>query len=252
VSRKWDVTLLGTFTFSFDRVQMLTRVKRWSPGLHLQLWAISGIALPRPPVGSIWAQADLFVSGTIERDASRMNVDAPTVLLTMLGNIVAALLWLFSTSFSSFLLSRLVGGLSEGNVQLAIAIISDVSTTETRARSLALVGIAFSIAFTTGPPLGAYFASRPLPTGDNKIAGVDLNVFAFPATITLGLLVFETLYIALALPETRGANAVVKRDASKTPVKSEKRGSLASRKRNLRKLGLLHFFFLFFFSGELR
>lgn len=59
------------------------------------------------------------------------------LLATMIGNIISTVIWLESTSFvsllyrpdvsyradriwqSSFLLSRLVGGLSEGNVQLS-------------------------------------------------------------------------------------------------------------------------------------
>ena len=53
------------------------------------------------------------------------------LITTMLGNILSAVIWLRSTSFVSnlacfqltlqatFLLSRLVGGLSEGNVQLS-------------------------------------------------------------------------------------------------------------------------------------
>lgn len=51
---------------------------------------------------------------------------------------------------STYLLSRIVGGLSEGNVQLSTAIISDVTDSVSRPRSLALVGIAFSICFTLG------------------------------------------------------------------------------------------------------
>jgi MFS family permease len=87
------------------------------------------------------------------------------LLATMVGNIVSAAIWLRSTTFvscltsrkgyiadeqSTYLLSRLVGGLSEGNVQISTAIISDVTTAATRSRSLALIGIAFSICFTIG------------------------------------------------------------------------------------------------------
>ena len=44
----------------------------------------------------------------------------------------------------------MIGGLSEGNVQLSTAIIGDVTETETRSKSLALIGIAFSVCFTFG------------------------------------------------------------------------------------------------------
>jgi predicted MFS family arabinose efflux permease len=58
------------------------------------------------------------------------------------------MLWDFSSSFSIYAVSRIVGGLSEGNVQLSVAIISDVTSPSQRAKSLALVGAAFSLAFT--------------------------------------------------------------------------------------------------------
>jgi len=117
------------------------------------------------------------------------------------------LVWIQSTSFASYLLSRVIGGLSEGNVQLAIAILSDITTPANRGKALAHVGIAFAICFCIGPPIGAYFASRPLPPSFTA-SGYELNVYATPAIITLVLLVLETIFLAVALPETRGKRAV--------------------------------------------
>lgn len=72
------------------------------------------------------------------------------------------------------MLSRVIGGLSEGNVQLAMlvsvtsqyfdadgrlyrsAILSDVTTSENRSKALAQVGIAFAVCFCIGPPIGLY------------------------------------------------------------------------------------------------
>ncbi|KAI9613758.1 hypothetical protein KEM48_003651 [Puccinia striiformis f. sp. tritici PST-130] len=127
----------------------------------------------------------------------------PILLMTMIGNIISAILWLTSTSFGPYVLSRAVGGLSEGNVQLSIAVISDVSDRESRAKSLALVGIAFSLCFTFGPILGAWFAMRAPPLQATKLLGIGLNVYAVPALISLLLRIFETLYLAFALPETK-------------------------------------------------
>ena len=71
---------------------------------------------------------------------------------------------------------------------------------------LAYVGIAFAICFCIGPPIGAYFASRPLPSSF-RASGFELNVYAMPAFITLVLLVLETIFLVVALPETRGKRA---------------------------------------------
>lgn len=55
-----------------------------------------------------------------------------------MGNILSTLVWLFARSFSLFLVARIIAGLSEGNVQLSIAIISDVTTPEKRSRNLVI------------------------------------------------------------------------------------------------------------------
>jgi MFS family permease len=142
-----------------------------------------------------------------------------------------------------------VGGLSEGNVQLAIAIISDVSTPANRSKSLAFVGLAFAICFTTGPPIGAYFASQPLPAAFESF-GVEFNVYAVPALLTLGLLILETIFLYAFLPETRGTKAKASsekadgKETSKTPALS-----VNERLSTLKHLRRLHFFFLCIFSG---
>jgi hypothetical protein len=84
------------------------------------------------------------------------------------------------------------------------AILSDITTPANRAKALAHVGIAFAICFCIGPPIGAYFASRPVILGQTKLGGTELNVYAAPAILTLILLVTETVFLAIALPETRG------------------------------------------------
>ena len=71
---------------------------------------------------------------------------------------------------------------------------------------MAHVGIAFAICFCIGPPIGAYFASKPLPTSISA-SGYELNVYATPAVLTLVLLLLETVFLVLALPETRGKRA---------------------------------------------
>jgi predicted MFS family arabinose efflux permease len=111
----------------------------------------------------------------------------------MMGNIASVALWVAATDFRTFLASRVVGGLSEGNIQLATAIATDISTEEQRGSTMALVGACFSIAFTFGPALGAALAN---------ITTVAANPFATAAGFSLFLIVTETLYLYLYLPET--------------------------------------------------
>lgn len=104
-------------------------------------------------IGSLFAFLQFIVSpiiGKLSDKYGRKNI----LLASMVGNLLSVVCWVYADSFGWFLLSRIIGGLTEGNVQLSIAMISDISTPKDRQRSLALVGICFAIAFSVGPPLG--------------------------------------------------------------------------------------------------
>lgn len=216
-------------------------------------------------MGSVFSTLQFLVSpriGSLSDKYGRKKI----LLITMIGNILSALVWIKSTTFASYMLSRVIGGLSEGNVQLAIAILSDITTPANRAKALAHVGIAFAICFCIGPPIGAYFASRPVALG--QYLGTELNVYAAPAILTLLLLVAETAFLAVALPETRGRKPTVqspkktderpadfatngtngehtKKDEGATPPVH----SAEQRLETLKSLRMLHFLFLGVFSG---
>ena len=51
-------------------------------------------------------------------------------------------------------LSRVIDGLSGGNISTAQAYISDVTTAENRAKGMGMIGAAFGIGFTVGPAIG--------------------------------------------------------------------------------------------------
>ncbi|KAI9747075.1 MAG: hypothetical protein M4579_007532, partial [Chaenotheca gracillima] len=116
------------------------------------------------------------------------------LLWSMVGNLLSVALWVAATDFRTFLASRVVGGLSEGNVQLAFAIAADISDEQSRGRTMMLVGACFSVAFTFGPALGAALAN---------ITTVAANPFATAAAFSLFLLGVETIYLYRCLPETR-------------------------------------------------
>ena len=69
----------------------------------------------------------------------------PLLLLSTLGIALSYGVWASAGTFSMFVLARIIGGLSKGNVSLATAIVTDESTPKTRGKGMALIGIAFSI-----------------------------------------------------------------------------------------------------------
>ena len=86
--------------------------------------------------------------------------------------------------------------------------------------------------------------------------GINLNIYAVPATLTLVLLVLETLFLIVALPETHNAGGKVKTDAAHSESDKKATGVGTSAKRDvttrlklLKSLQKFHFFFLVIFSG---
>lgn len=164
------------------------------------------------------------------------------LLASMMGNILSVLLWVMATDFRTFLLSRVVGGLSEGNVQLATAIATDISDSSSRGSTMALIGACFSIAFTFGPALGAWLSS---------IATVAANPFATAAGFSLFLIVTETVYLYYALPETLPSmtteNGHAAGNGNGKEKKTEEKPIQRTNSHSL--LNAVHFAFLLFFSG---
>ncbi|KAJ3016811.1 UNVERIFIED_CONTAM: hypothetical protein HDU68_012015 [Siphonaria sp. JEL0065] len=133
--------------------------------------------------------------------------------------------------------------------------ISDITTPETRSRGLALVGIAFSLGFTVGPPIGAYFASIDPLEKFPLLKSYGINSYSSPAIFALALIVIETIYMYFYLPETLGfkkgdapSPAVTRAPAAKKAVFSAPLDEKSAEK-TLAVLSLFHFLFLFFFSG---
>jgi predicted MFS family arabinose efflux permease len=194
-------------------------------------------------LGSLFSLLQAIASPIIGRASDRYG-RRTALLWSMGGNIASVALWCAATDFRTFLLSRVIGGLSEGNVQLATAIAADISDDSQRGSTMALVGACFSIAFTFGPALGAALANITL---------VAANPFATAAGFSLLLILIETAYLYLYLPETRPPKATsptpdTKQNGSATkhptPPKSSK-----SHQNHPILLNLIHFLFLLPFSG---
>jgi predicted MFS family arabinose efflux permease len=185
-------------------------------------------------LGSLFSLLQAIASPIIGKASDKYG-RRTALLWSMCGNIASVALWCVAVDFRTFLLSRIVGGLSEGNVQLATAIATDISDESQRGSTMALVGACFSVAFTFGPALGAALAN---------ITTVAANPFATAAGFSLFLIVVETLYLYMRLPETR---PVLKEKSANEKSQSISKGFQHTNQPWL--LNLVHFLFLLPFSG---
>ncbi|KAL7748030.1 hypothetical protein RI367_006576 [Sorochytrium milnesiophthora] len=196
-------------------------------------------------LGSLFSMLQCLVSPVIGRLSDKYGRKR-VLMIAMTGNLLSCFLWIVSKQFWVFVLSRVVGGLSEGNVQLSVSIITDVTTPETRSRGLAYVGIAFALGFTFGPALGAYFSTMNLGAYSAKLASYGLNPYSASAMLAFGLILVEMVYLHFALDET--LPAVRRKMATKTTTTTKSVQSKNASKL-LWQLARLHFLYLFVFSG---
>ncbi|KAG8508661.1 Major facilitator superfamily domain-containing protein 10 [Galemys pyrenaicus] len=197
-------------------------------------------------VGSLFSFLQ-FLCAPLTGAASDHLGRRPVMLLSLAGLAASYAVWATSKSFAAFLVSRVIGGVSKGNVSLCTAIVADLGSPPARSRGMAVIGAAFSLGFTLGPMLGTALPAETVPW------------------LALGLALADLLFVLCFLPETLPSE---KRAPSLTlgfrgaadllsPL-ALLRFSAVARGRDppsgaglghLRHLGLVYFLYLFLFSG---
>ena len=191
-------------------------------------------------LGSLFSALQALAAPVIGRVSDRYG-RRTALLACMAGNLLSVALWLAATDFRTFLASRVVGGLSEGNVQIATEIAADISDESSRASTMALIGACFSVAFTVGPAMGAALANVP---------SVAANPFGTAAAVSLALIAIETAYLYRSLPETRvSPSPSSARPAARGAPDPVRPTSSIRRTNGHVLLNLTHFAFLLCFSG---
>ncbi len=79
----------------------------------------------------------------------------PVLLISLLGSAVGYVLFGIGGSLTILFASRIIDGISGGNISTAQAVIADITTKEDRARGMGLIGAAFGLGFILGPAIGA-------------------------------------------------------------------------------------------------
>ena len=82
----------------------------------------------------------------------------PVLLVSQAGTLMGFLILGVAQALWMVFLSRVIDGLTAGNLSLAQAYISDVTEPEDRAKSFGVIGIAFGIGFLIGPALSGFLS----------------------------------------------------------------------------------------------
>ncbi|HXD12402.1 MAG TPA: MFS transporter [Anaerolineales bacterium] len=111
----------------------------------------------------------------------------PVFLISIFGTFTGLLILGFANSLWMLFASRILSGLTAGNISVAQAYIADVTDEKNRARGMGMLGAAFGIGFILGPAIG----------GTLSVYG-----FAVPAFVSAGLAFINLLTVYFWLPES--------------------------------------------------
>lgn len=204
----------GILSALINRLQTLAHAAHAS---DLATGALFGGAL-----GSVYALMQFFFSPVWGARSDRMG-RRPVLLMTIAGNAFSYLLLFFSGNFLLFFAGRILGGIMGGNISVAIAAVSDVTSRENRSKGMGIVGVAFGLGFLTGPVVGGMTAGFNLLERWPGLAAVGVHPFSVPAAIAFVLCLINLLWVQARFretlpPEARGAAAATLRE--RNPIHS--------------------------------
>ena len=114
---------------------------------------------------STYAGCQLIAGPFLGRLSDRMG-RKPILLVSQLGTLIGFLVMARADSLWMLYVARIIDGITAGNLTIAQAYISDNTKPEDRAKSFALIGIAFGLGFFLGPAvtgkLSVYSLTAPI------------------------------------------------------------------------------------------
>ncbi len=114
------------------------------------------------------------ILGQLSDKFGRKRVLALSLAGTALGYAIFAV-GVVNKNIPLLFLGRIIDGLTGGNIAVARAVISDVSTPKTRTRNFGLIGAMFGMGFVLGPYIGGRLSTGGIPF---------INLFGFHALTT--------------------------------------------------------------------
>ncbi|MEP7234636.1 MAG: MFS transporter [Ignavibacteriota bacterium] len=100
-----------------------------------------------------------FAASPILGSLSDRHGRRPVLIYSQFGSMAGFLLLAVAGNVWIIILSRIVDGISGGNITIASAYVADVTEPKDRASAMALIGVAFGLGFLFGPLIGGELAA---------------------------------------------------------------------------------------------
>ncbi|MBT6095339.1 MAG: MFS transporter [Rhodospirillaceae bacterium] len=141
-------------------------------------------------VGLVMATYSLtqFIAAPFWGRASDRMGRRPILLMSLFGAALAYV-WLgYADNIWMLFGARAVGGFMAGNLSAAFAYVADITTRETRAKGMGVIGAAFGLGFIFGPAIGGILAGSAPLSADYRtpaLAAAGLSIVAWVLGLAL-------------------------------------------------------------------
>ncbi len=133
-----------------------------------------------------YAVAQLIGAPILGRLSDRFG-RRPILLVSIFGTFLGFLLLGFAKTLWMLFASRIIDGLTGGNLSIAQAYITDVTDSKSRAQGLGMIGAAFGVGFIFGPVAGGVLSQWG---------------YAVPALVAAGISLINLVLVYAWLPES--------------------------------------------------
>jgi predicted MFS family arabinose efflux permease len=136
---------------------------------------------------AIFSIAQFFATPVIGKLSDRFG-RKPLLIISLAGTVIGNLLAGTAPNALVLFLARFLDGVTGGNISVAQAVISDVTTPENRAKGFGIFGASLGLGFVVGPVLSLVAQQRSLGTAflvSSAVAaiGLVLTIFFLPETL---------------------------------------------------------------------
>ena len=136
----------------------------------------------------------------------------PVLLYSIFGTAIGYVFFAFASSLWFLFASRIIDGITGGNIGTAQAYLSDITPPAERAKNFGLFGATFGIAFAIGPLIGSALTHLP------GVWGGNLGLGAFSGGLALLNWALAVKFLRETLPEATRKNAEANKDKKRSFV----------------------------------
>ncbi len=122
------------------------------------------------------------------------------LFLSVAGNVLSYAIWAISNSYGLFLISRLISGMTGGNISVAQSYLADVTSEEDRGKAMGMIGALFGIGFILGPFIGGILSSVDITKWSSSM--ITFNQFSAIGIFCASLSIANLVLIVFLLQES--------------------------------------------------